>query len=112
MVERVPASASGSRPVACGDYEGDDQAASGVRTDRSRGSRAKIQALIEAGKLFEVSSGDQTFQVTATCGGSTLHPGDDWDDLFARADRSLYAAKSAGRAALGWDETVIETIGR
>ena len=41
--------------------------------------------------------GGATIRVTASFGVATARAGEDWAALFARADRALYEAKSAGR---------------
>jgi diguanylate cyclase (GGDEF)-like protein len=45
--------------------------------------------------------------ISCSIGGTAYRPGESWEDLFARADRSLYLAKQAGRNRAGWDGDII-----
>ena len=64
----------------------------------AEGAREAADRLRQAVAAAEVSIGADKLPVTVS-GGVALYPddGDDWDNLFAAADRRLYAAKAAGR---------------
>jgi diguanylate cyclase (GGDEF)-like protein len=57
-------------------------------------ARSRMQAAI--GALREVRIGDGV-RLTVSVGVATHHPGEGFDNWFARADQALYRAKQAGR---------------
>ncbi|KAB2965273.1 MAG: GGDEF domain-containing protein, partial [Thermoanaerobaculia bacterium] len=65
----------------------------------------ELQPLLGA---FELAGTPSHLGVTASLGGALLRPGETWQELFARADRSLYLAKRSGRGYLAWDERLAD----
>lgn len=52
---------------------------------------------------FMISAGGETQAVTLSAGVAAAMPGDDVDDVLARADLALYEAKASGRnQVIGW----------
>jgi diguanylate cyclase (GGDEF)-like protein len=67
-----------------------------ARADAAQAAAERIRRAIESAP-FVLREG-QTRCITVSIGLATLQPGDrQFDDLLRRADRGLYAAKSAGR---------------
>lgn len=58
----------------------------------------RYRKAIESTKL---RTGGQTLCVTASFGISLSRPGEEFDELMARADQALYAAKRSGRNQIG-----------
>jgi diguanylate cyclase len=56
-----------------------------------------IRKAIQAKELLKRSTNEKLGRITASFGVAILHPGDTPSSLIERADRSLYAAKHAGR---------------
>jgi two-component system, cell cycle response regulator len=62
------------------------------------GGRTTAERLRKAVEMLEVrESSGEMIPVTASVGLATWEPGEKIDDLIERADRAMYAAKSAGR---------------
>jgi len=61
------------------------------------GAMLLADRLREAIKAAETATGERSIHVTASLGLAELRPGEDFDQLYARADAALYAAKDAGR---------------
>lgn len=52
---------------------------------------------------FVLTSGAESFSVTLSAGVAEAAPGDDVEDVLARADSALYEAKASGRnQVIGW----------
>lgn len=61
------------------------------------GAEALAMRLGDQLREHPAREGGATIRVTASFGVATARPDEDWAALFARADRALYEAKSAGR---------------
>jgi len=80
-----------------------------IWSDLDGGSAARrARSLAPALTAFELAGAPKSLRITASLGGALLRSGEGWEELFARADRSLYLAKEAGRGRLAWDERLAE----
>jgi diguanylate cyclase (GGDEF)-like protein len=71
-----------------------------TRLDQAMGVLEKVRAAVAA-KRVQTPAG--TIRVTCSLGGSTLSPGQCFDDVLHNADLAMYGAKQSGRnQALAW----------
>jgi len=71
-----------------------------TRLDQAMGVLEKVRAAVAA-KRVQTPAG--TIRVTCSLGGSTLSPGQCFDDMLHNADLAMYGAKQSGRnQALAW----------
>ncbi len=68
----------------------------------------RARALAPALATFELAGAPSALRVSTSLGGALLAPGESWQELFERADRSLYLAKKSGRGRLAWDERLAD----
>jgi diguanylate cyclase (GGDEF)-like protein len=66
---------------------------------------AIVQRMLERVRASELLAHSPDMRCTFSAGVAVAHPGDTPSDLYARADRALYAAKMAGRNCVHLDET-------
>jgi diguanylate cyclase (GGDEF)-like protein len=72
-----------------------------VRPDLARSRAGEIVRRIADGP-FEVRGVARSIRVSASLGGAFYEPDEPLAELFARADRALYASKSEGKDRLTW----------
>jgi diguanylate cyclase (GGDEF)-like protein len=70
-------------------------------------ARRMARRLLRTMADLEPTFAGSPITITCSIGGSVYREGEGWDDLFARADRSLYLAKQTGRNRVGWDGDII-----
>jgi two-component system cell cycle response regulator len=67
------------------------------------GADALARRLVESLSAEPVEAGEHRLTLTVSVGWSAWRPGDEADELLARADRALYAAKATGRGRASSD---------
>lgn len=71
---------------------------------------ARLRGIHESTCRQRVEAATGIVSVSTSVGGTLFRPGEPWEDLFKRADASLYAAKAAGRSHAAWEGLVVDRL--
>ncbi len=70
-------------------------------------AKSTASRLLRAVHRTPIEVGGQALVLTCSIGGTLMCPGESWEDLFERADQSLYLAKRSGRDQMAWDQSIL-----
>jgi diguanylate cyclase (GGDEF)-like protein len=70
-------------------------------------AKSTAQRLLRAVHHSPVAAGAHTVDITCSIGGTLMSPSESWEQLFERADQSLYLAKRTGRDRMAWNQDIV-----